>query len=207
MKPLTDPIYRPAPFDGRANFGTFLNSRHLTEVAVEIGVHQGFFAKQLLSQWQGRLFCGVDPWRDVIPGYDERQMQTLPDYKKGRGTFSHNPRAEDLRITQEELAPFEERVVLLQALSEQAARIIRDILDFVYIDGNHRPEFVLQDIQLWWPKVRSGGILAGHDIWFVRGGFCEGVEPIVRHFFGDRSLPIYLVSEPGRVWSWFVQKP
>ncbi len=35
--------------------------------------------------------------------------------------------------------------------------------DFVYIDGDHRYENVLLDIEFWLPKVKKGGILGGHD--------------------------------------------
>jgi predicted O-methyltransferase YrrM len=36
-------------------------------------------------------------------------------------------------------------------------------LDFVFIDGNHAYEWVVQDIALWSKKVRKGGIIYGHD--------------------------------------------
>jgi predicted O-methyltransferase YrrM len=35
--------------------------------------------------------------------------------------------------------------------------------DFVYIDARHDYASALEDIRDWWPKVRRGGILAGHD--------------------------------------------
>jgi predicted O-methyltransferase YrrM len=36
-------------------------------------------------------------------------------------------------------------------------------LDFVFVDGEHAYEAVKKDIAAWLPKVRPGGILAGHD--------------------------------------------
>ena len=36
-------------------------------------------------------------------------------------------------------------------------------LDFVMLDADHTLASVLADIAHWWPKVRAGGILAGHD--------------------------------------------
>jgi hypothetical protein len=51
--------------------------------------------------------------------------------------------------------------------SQTASEIFVDgILDLVFIDGDHRFEAVKADIMSWFPKVRAGGILCGHD--------CEG---------------------------------
>lgn len=53
---------------------------------------------------------------------------------------------------------------MIRKWSKDAAELFEDnSLDFVYIDGDHRPEFVKEDIELWWPKIKKGGIIAGHD--------------------------------------------
>ena len=36
-------------------------------------------------------------------------------------------------------------------------------LDFVFIDGDHSFDYVVQDIIYWSKKVKSGGIIACHD--------------------------------------------
>lgn len=36
-------------------------------------------------------------------------------------------------------------------------------LDFVMLDADHELAGVRADIAHWWPKIRSGGILSGHD--------------------------------------------
>lgn len=38
-------------------------------------------------------------------------------------------------------------------------------LDFVFIDAHHTYESVKEDINCWYPKLKIGGILAGHDYW------------------------------------------
>jgi predicted O-methyltransferase YrrM len=44
---------------------------------------------------------------------------------------------------------------------------VRDTLpesiDMMFIDGDHRYSRVSQDIEEWFPKVKKGGILCGHD--------------------------------------------
>lgn len=56
------------------------------------------------------------------------------------------------------------RAVFIQKTSDDCAKIIPDNLDFVYVDGDHSYEQVKKDIQNYFPKIRKGGILAGHDI-------------------------------------------
>jgi predicted O-methyltransferase YrrM len=50
--------------------------------------------------------------------------------------------------------------------SSQAVKKFRgQPLDFVYIDGDHGYEAVINDITNYSSKVRPGGIIAGHDYW------------------------------------------
>lgn len=58
--------------------------------------------------------------------------------------------------------PSRARAAILRLTSEQAATLfVDDSLDFCYIDAQHDFLSVMQDITRWWPKVRSGGIIAG----------------------------------------------
>jgi predicted O-methyltransferase YrrM len=53
----------------------------------------------------------------------------------------------------------------LKMTSEAASQLFEDqSLDFCYIDAEHKFESVNKDIQLWLPKVKNGGWIAGHDI-------------------------------------------
>jgi hypothetical protein len=40
---------------------------------------------------------------------------------------------------------------------------VTPLFDLVFLDGDHSYQGLLEDIQGWWPRVRQGGILAGHD--------------------------------------------
>ena len=54
-------------------------------------------------------------------------------------------------------------------------------VDFVFVDGDHSYESVLKDIKAWLPKVRPGGILAGHDFYSVStAGVCDEMPGVAR---------------------------
>ena len=52
----------------------------------------------------------------------------------------------------------------VKGISYEVAEQYKDrYFDFVFIDGDHDYETVKKDISAWMPKVKHGGILAGHD--------------------------------------------
>ena len=62
-----------------------------------------------------------------------------------------------------------------------------DSLDFVFIDASHEYEDVKRDICAWLPKVKVGGVLAGHDYypeggWSVWPGVRKAVEELLDNF-------------------------
>jgi hypothetical protein len=65
--------------------------------------------------------------------------------------------------------------------SVEAARECRDnIFDFIFIDAGHYYEDVLSDLNAWYPKLKEGGIISGHD-YFTR--VHPGVKYAVDDFF------------------------
>lgn len=64
-------------------------------------------------------------------------------------------------------------------------------LDFVFIDANHHYEFVKKDIEAWYPKVKPGGTIAGHD-------YIREVKQAVDEFF---TSPVKHIGT-----SWLTQK-
>lgn len=51
--------------------------------------------------------------------------------------------------------------------SETASEIFaNEILDLIFLDGDHRYSYIKKDISIWLPKLKKRGILCGHD--------CEG---------------------------------
>ena len=61
--------------------------------------------------------------------------------------------------------------------TNEAVYLFKDeSLDGVFIDADHSYEAVKKDIADWMPKVRKGGILAGHDYIQTFGGVVQAVN-------------------------------
>lgn len=52
-------------------------------------------------------------------------------------------------------------------------------IDFCFIDASHEYEDVKKDLEAWLPKVKSGGILAGHDYDRVWQGVIKAVDEVI----------------------------
>lgn len=113
----------------------------------EVGVERGHYSEVLCQQNPGvRLLC-VDAWQ-AYRGYRDHVRQAKLDRFYAE--------------TAARLAPY--KATLVRQFSTEAAKDVPDgSLDFVYIDGNHNIENVIADLAAWSPKVRPGGIVAGHD--------------------------------------------
>jgi predicted O-methyltransferase YrrM len=154
------------------------------KVGAEIGVLYGVNSEVLLKANQGlKLFC-VDPW---IP-YGNRKINII------RKRF---------RSTMKLLAPY--NVQYIRKMSMDALSDIADnSLDFVYIDANHHYSFVKEDIIEWSKKVRSGGIVSGHD--YIYNSRCQVKLAVDEYAKANGIDPWYLTSEE-ILPSWFWVKP
>lgn len=112
---------------------------------VEIGVLRGHNSYNILKNLPIKLMYLVDSYKQ----YENYRIYANPTRDEAK---AH-------RLLKE----FEDRIIWLKGLSERVAKDIPNGLDFVYIDGNHDYGYVKKDIELYWPKVRVGGILGGHD--------------------------------------------
>jgi len=139
----------------------------------EIGVGDGLYARTLLDRMPALHLVAVDPW-DGGGGN-----------RRDDGSY---------RVTCLLLAPFMRsgRVLVLRTTSVDALRVVRDgSLDFVFIDAAHEREFVTDDLEGWTPKVRSGGIVSGHDYYTVKNGPVKsGVVQAVDAFVAARGFAL-----------------
>ena len=77
----------------------------------------------------------------------------------------------------------DKRVEIIKNFSNVAVKDIKDnSLDFVYVDANHKYEYVYQDIKSWYPKVKNNGFMAGHDVCI------PDVIKAVKEFCSNKSI-------------------
>lgn len=123
----------------------------------EIGTAQGTYAHMLCDGIPNLHLLCVDPYSAY-----ERISQHLCDERYARA--------------QQKLGAFNVEFRRMPSLA--AALTVPDgSLDFVYIDGDHRFDAIMLDLILWTPKVRAGGIVAGHDFYeFYKAGVTMAVR-------------------------------
>lgn len=135
------------PNYGRDNLAELFHELDFKRI-VEVGVCKGEYSEILLKANRQATIYGVDPF---IP-YDE-----YGDYRRKKTINGYHEEAKKL------LGKYP-NYELIQEFSVEAAKDFEDeSLDAVYIDANHRYEFVVEDIHAWLPKIRKGGIISGHD--------------------------------------------
>lgn len=134
-------------------------------VGAEIGVWMGHHAKEILDHWDGSLFL-VDVYAHH-PDYLRPSVTTDEAYE------AIYAGARDL------LDPYADRITWKVGLSAELAQEIEDgSLDFVYIDSAHDYSSVKEDLQAWYPKVRLGGWVTGHDYTLASVKGIEDMSPV-----------------------------
>jgi len=90
--------------------------------------------------------------------------------------------------------PFDKFINVIRKSSIEASTLFPDeTVDFIFIDANHTYESVKEDSIIWLPKLKKGGIIAGHD-YFTK--VHAGVKQAVDEIFGNK---IHLIPEQN-VW-------
>jgi predicted O-methyltransferase YrrM len=175
-----------AGFRGREKLGDLCTERGIVK-AIEIGTDTGVFAEKFLKRWpNGHTLWCVDPYEP----YEWKPWDRTPD----------------IMMAAARLVPFGDQVHIVRRTSAQFNNGFDEKrLGFVYIDGDHEYEPVRQDIELWWPKLRPGGILAGHDL----DRFWKGVRQAVTEFFEPKGIDVYRIglAKGEGTYSWYAFKP
>lgn len=145
-------------------------------VFVEIGVWKGksimYMAQKIKESGKTIKLYGIDtfeglPVDSMPPGKNEIKSSLFQIYL-------HN------------IKPLNNYISTIKGNSHEVHEMFADkSIDFLYIDGDHSYQGIKKDIELWYPKVKPGGIIAGHD--FI-DDYNMGVVQAVKEFFTEYFL-------------------
>jgi len=151
----------------------FLNKHDLT-LGAEIGVQKGNNFRYLVENKDDLCLHGVDIWSEKEVrwnGTSSDKLQFQPD----------SVNSEYLINLQEWAKDYEGRVFFHRHFTTYAHKFFNDgELDFIFVDAGHEYEDVKADIQAWYPKIKKGGYMIGHDVNQTQ------VRRAVREQFQDR---------------------
>jgi hypothetical protein len=155
---------------------------------LEIGVFYGANLLSVANSYglhpESKLY-GVDPWED----YEE-----YPEYKEQQSTIYNN----FLKNLQN--SGVQDKVILHRGYSNTEIPKFQDeMFDIIYIDGNHEPEYVLEDAVLSFRKLKKGGIMIFDDYGWggpdltKRGidGFLNGYHKRIT-YLGERETQVLI---------------
>eukprot|EP00563_Minutocellus_polymorphus_P000108 CAMPEP_0181039512 /NCGR_PEP_ID=MMETSP1070-20121207/10520_1 /TAXON_ID=265543 /ORGANISM="Minutocellus polymorphus, Strain NH13" /LENGTH=244 /DNA_ID=CAMNT_0023117391 /DNA_START=270 /DNA_END=1004 /DNA_ORIENTATION=- len=181
---------------------------------IEVGVQRGVLAKKTLSVWKScEEYKLVDLWGKE-DGYIEPNVR------------SQSIHDSYLRETRGRMKPWVENSVvefLIMRSTDAAKTLSDDHFDYIYLDARHDFCAVKEDIEHYYPKLRPGGILGGHDYTDSQyaldklgekedwskcedgSSHPEGVKGAVNNFVKENDFS--LVTSKEDFPSWYLQKP
>jgi hypothetical protein len=142
----------PGYFDFQELYNNIIDFLPDGSVFVEVGCYKGrsivYFLEMMKRKNKDFIVCVAD-W---FKGTEDEPLDT--DFY-------------DEFIENIKEAGYENDLSVFKMTSNDAAyKCINNEITACFIDANHEYEDVKKDILTWLPKVRPGGILAGHDIDF-----------------------------------------
>lgn len=145
----------------------------------ELGSAEGYSAADFMKAGMEQLIL-VDLW-EKIEGHS------------GDGGNENDWHFKNYEVAVERMKPYGNKVTFLRGLtSEMAPSIWDNSLSLVYVDADHSEAGVTADINNYWSKLISGGIMAFHD---YENTWDYGVKAAVTKFASENNLEIHLIPE------------
>lgn len=116
---------------------------------VEIGVRFGYNAENVLNNYDINTIYLIDPYCELPYLTHLFSTEKVKEYKRDAHHRLHD---------------YTNKCVWLEDFSQNVCDEIKnDSIDILYIDGDHSYEAVLQDLKLYYDKVKKGGLIIGDD--------------------------------------------
>lgn len=118
----------------------------------ELGVWDAKTSVELLTSFPTLYLSMIDPWssENIIGSMKIGKRQTTMD-----NHYKHSCKVTEFAA--------DRRNVVRKRSMEAVSDFQDESLDFVFVDANHKYEYVKEDVNSWWPKIKPGGLLVGHD--------------------------------------------
>jgi hypothetical protein len=146
--------------------------KHDCQVICEVGIYKGDNFMQMIAH-SPHVAVAVDSWiNDSIPTRNDgnySQVELDVQYNNFKKMTLNKANVEIIR----------------DYSTNAAERFPDNYFDFVYIDADHSTEGCTHDLNAWYPKVKPGRFLVGHD---YRRGF--GVVAAVDNFIKENNLKL-----------------
>ena len=169
-------------------------------VGAEIGTFEGINALNMFICLDIKKLYIIDPYEGPYKCGDD--LFYLPQFIKDLAHYR--------------LEEFDDRVVWLEMKSDEASMHVIDSLDFIYIDGDHTYNGVMNDLKNFYPKMKPNSIMCGHD--FEPGAYDpknklpssgNGVKEAIHDFFSDvvsHEISVMFKADPTdyRTYDWWV---
>jgi len=166
----------------------FIQTLDLKElVGAEIGVLNGENARSILETLDIKNLFLIDPYLDH------------KEYLEIKGPIF----AVLMKRAKLLLEEFNYKITWIRKRSSEAVEDVPEELDFIYIDGNHTYKNSLEDIKNYWPKIKKGGIIGGHD-YYNKNEALE-VKKAVDEFVEENNLKLNFIRE-GPLCDWWIVK-
>lgn len=164
----------------------------LAGIGVEIGVWKGEFSDIILEKSHLSQLYSIDSWTS-FPKQDYLDCCNVTKEKH----------LENKLLTKQLLSKYGKRSKIIQSLSKDAVKQFKDhSLDFLYLDSNHKYEYVKEDLELWYQKVKIGGVISGHDYFedgvYTAGTF--GVKSAVDELVEKENQELSIIKEGYDSW-------
>lgn len=156
------------------------NNCVFAEIGCWVGRAVSFLAVELINQNKNPTILCIDTWRGSPEHFAEKEIlnNTLIE------DFYNNTK------------PVREYLIPMCGGSVEMAGLVADnSLDGAFIDAEHTYESVKADIMAWLPKIKTGGILAGHDYFWNTGELV--VKKAVDEVLGFNNL---VIKENDNCW-------
>lgn len=158
---------------------------------VEVGVERAIFSKMICTRNPETFLFLVDPWKA---------------YKEYRDHVTQSKLDNFYQVTKERMQGLNHEII--RKFSMDALDDFQDnSLDFVYIDANHDYQHCVEDITGWYKKVKTGGIVAGHDYIRRKGqDHLYAVKKAVDDFVEVFNIPKLFIYKGDDSPSWMFYK-